>query len=261
MNLNYPNNLSSNLNVNANMNVVNVTSNVTSPVTSPVTSTGSTSSLNAAAFSLDNFESFSNRSPVISPHPSTVTPLPSQGYQLQPPPPSQSSQPQVPHPRFCRLNGDEPLRSVAGVEKKFLVETFDAHSQRCSHGNAEVTVLLHGPTFLEAAVIDRGDGSYEVSYTPTKKGFYDMFVGLHGVQIAASPFGVVVDANVTHASSSVAAGEALSHVTVGKAASLCLQSRDIYGNPRDEGGDRFSVTLEVFTLLTLFTVLIFTTSF
>lgn len=70
-----------------------------------------------------------------------------------------------------------------------------------------------------------------------------MFVGVDGIQIEGSPFSVIISPAATHPQSCIATGEGLQRFAAGKTATVFIQARDQFGNQRDQGGDKFSVSI------------------
>lgn len=62
-------------------------------------------------------------------------------------------------------------------------------------GGDHFQVLISGPEFKEAHVKDLMDGTYLVQYQLSIRGLYDMYVGLGGVQIAGSPFSIIISSS------------------------------------------------------------------
>ena len=77
-----------------------------------------------------------------------------------------------------------------------LVTACDALGHRCPVGGAELAVALapcaHCHYGAVHAVLDRGDGTYLISYSAEISGRYSLAVTIHGEHINGSPFRLVV---------------------------------------------------------------------
>eukprot|EP01117_Protostelium_nocturnum_P005387 TRINITY_DN1958_c0_g1_i1.p1 TRINITY_DN1958_c0_g1~~TRINITY_DN1958_c0_g1_i1.p1 ORF type:complete len:1618 (+),score=627.59 TRINITY_DN1958_c0_g1_i1:434-5287(+) len=145
--------------------------------------------------------------------------------------------------RHSTAEGQAMSSSFAGSDAQFIIVSRDSKGNQKTSGGDSYEVILHGSSLVPAKVVDNRDGTYSVSYRPLIKGIYDMFVGLEGLQIANSPFSVVVTSGPAYPPQSVAAGEGLASFKAGEGTLFFIQARDQYGNARDSGGDRVSVEL------------------
>jgi len=86
----------------------------------------------------------------------------------------------------CRAYGDGLVEGIVNEEAKFIVET----PKKCK-GKLEVKV--EGPKNKAKVIItDNGDGTYNVSYTPTEPGTWYVHVTMDGKHIPGSIFKVTV---------------------------------------------------------------------
>ena len=93
--------------------------------------------------------------------------------------------------------------AVAGQSTFFYVTARDTYGNLARNGGEMFDVKVHGPEPLggskhqaqetaqgeavEPECVDRGDGSYVVTHTLTKRGKYEISVNLDGEPIAARP--------------------------------------------------------------------------
>jgi len=87
------------------------------------------------------------------------------------------------------------------------------------------------------AVSDKGDGSYELKYTPTAKGKYALQVEVDGRPLGGkNPFHVVVTPSGPDASNTVAHGAGLQAARLEQSSSFTVEARDKFNNPLTVGG-------------------------
>ena len=106
-------------------------------------------------------------------------------------------------PSKCIISGPGITYSIAGHEAIFQLQARDTYGNLTSNGGEKFEVKVSPPDSLTpkqlaelepdppATITDRGDGSYLVSHTMTRKGRYDVSVELDGEPIAGSPFATV----------------------------------------------------------------------
>ena len=91
------------------------------------------------------------------------------------------------------------MHAATRRERTSLVVTAcDALGHRCPVGGAVLAVALapcaHCHYGAVLALLDRGDGTYLISYSAEISGRYSLAVTIHGEHINGSPFRVVVAA-------------------------------------------------------------------
>jgi len=153
-----------------------------------------------------------------------------------------SVDPDVTDARFCCAYGNGLSEAIAGNPSSFIIQAKDGLDQNRSCGGDSFVVLLHGPSFVQATVSDLGNGLYHCEYVLQEKGLYDMFVGVNGIQIAGSPFSVIVSPSTTYGPQCIILGAG--NFAAGSDSQFYIQARDLYGNNRDSGGDVFEVVLQ-----------------
>ena len=106
-------------------------------------------------------------------------------------------------PNKCIISGPGVTYALVGQAAHFSLQARDTYGNLTSNGGEKFEVRLSQPDSLTAkqlaepspdppaTIIDRGDGSYLVSHTMTRKGRYDVSVELDGEPIAGSPFATV----------------------------------------------------------------------
>ena len=88
----------------------------------------------------------------------------------------------------------ELKEAVVGQRAQFVVVTRDSQGKACSYGGdcVEVTVRSSTGEAVESTVLDKGDGRYEVHYTPQAVGRSEVVVEMSGRAVGGSPFEVQV---------------------------------------------------------------------
>lgn len=81
-----------------------------------------------------------------------------------------------------------------GVATSFTVRIQDENGEYVQIGGDEVTVEIQTPDGkMEPTVTDKGDGSYDVSFTLEKPGLNEISVFVNGQQIPGSPYKAVIE--------------------------------------------------------------------
>jgi filamin len=125
----------------------------------------------------------------------------------------------------------------------FTIFAVDQAGERCTEGGDPFEVAITGPAAVEAEVIDNGDGTYGVTYTPEQPGDYTVAVTLHGDNIRDSPFNVPFKPAAS-ADQSYAEGPGLLGAVDNETAEFKIYAVDPDGNPRTDGGDDFAVEID-----------------
>jgi filamin len=127
---------------------------------------------------------------------------------------------------------------VAGTTDKFTVTARDGHSNRLTSGGLGVNGQISGPAPVESKTQDNNDGSYQLSYTPTKIGDYKFLVRVDNTPIGghANPFPVLV-IPAAAGGRSVASGPGLKNAEVGGSNNkFQVETRDDFDNKLTKGG-------------------------
>lgn len=149
---------------------------------------------------------------------------------------------------------------VAGNTDKFSIHAKDAFGNLQTTGGANVNGKMDGVAnvdvslfdtspfnLIQVNVNDRQDGSYELSYTPTKIGKYTVAVNVDGTPIGGgkNPFPVLVIAAPPCGANSIASGPGISQAQVGGANNnFKVETRDAFDNPITMGGADVAAVLE-----------------
>ena len=106
-------------------------------------------------------------------------------------------------PNKCIISGPGVTYALVNHAASFSLQARDTYGNLTSNGGEKFEVKVSPPDSLTqrqlqelepdppAIITDRGDGSYLVSHTMTRKGRYDVSVELDGEPIAGSPFATV----------------------------------------------------------------------
>jgi len=76
--------------------------------------------------------------------------------------------PFLPCPLHTLCNGPGLTFAAPEESASFVVTSFDPFGNRCRNGGAALTVTIEGNAVLDGETVDEGDGTYTVSYTPTR---------------------------------------------------------------------------------------------
>ena len=106
-------------------------------------------------------------------------------------------------PNKCIISGPGVTYGLVNHAASFSLQARDTYGNLTSNGGEKFEVRVSPPDSLTAkqlqesapdppaVITDRGDGSYLVSHTMTRKGRYEVSVELDGEPIAGSPFATV----------------------------------------------------------------------
>ncbi|MFT7818275.1 tripartite motif-containing protein 45-like [Arapaima gigas] len=103
-------------------------------------------------------------------------------------------------PSKCIVQGEGAQWGREGQQGQFTLLCRDTAGEPMGRGGAAVVVsIVHKDCrdcTVEATVVDNGDGSYTVSYTPTEPGVYSVWVCVRAQHVKGSPFVLVVHRKV-----------------------------------------------------------------
>uniref|UniRef100_A0A672SM82 RING-type E3 ubiquitin transferase n=1 Tax=Sinocyclocheilus grahami TaxID=75366 RepID=A0A672SM82_SINGR len=92
----------------------------------------------------------------------------------------------------CTIQGEGGERGREGQRGEFTLVCRDSSGEQMGRGGDPVLVsIVHKEKkacSVEAAVVDKGDGSYVVSYTPAEAGLYSVWVCVKAQHVQGSPF-------------------------------------------------------------------------
>eukprot|EP01125_Pyxidicula_operculata_P005277 TRINITY_DN189_c0_g1_i1.p1 TRINITY_DN189_c0_g1~~TRINITY_DN189_c0_g1_i1.p1 ORF type:complete len:897 (-),score=291.77 TRINITY_DN189_c0_g1_i1:46-2736(-) len=139
-------------------------------------------------------------------------------------------------------NGKKVL--VAGVTDKFKVSARDLHGNVIPSGGLDVSGVISGPEAVDVVVTDNKDGTYEVSYTPTKVGEYSLDVKVEGNSVGGkNPVPLYVLPGGADGSNSIAFGPGLETASIEGENTFTVKSFDQFGNPLIAGGAKVGGTV------------------
>jgi len=149
----------------------------------------------------------------------------------------------TPYPPNCRAYGRglEP-GNEAGNETDFTIEAINRFGRRCPTGGAPWEIGVNGPNSLVPHdVIDNGNGTYQVRYTPRDDGNHLINVGFQGQPIKGSPFNVNILASKADPVQSKCYGPGLEGGEAHKPAHFTIEAHNKAGVRLVRGGHPFAV--------------------
>eukprot|EP01126_Amoeba_proteus_P001005 TRINITY_DN10288_c0_g2_i11.p1 TRINITY_DN10288_c0_g2~~TRINITY_DN10288_c0_g2_i11.p1 ORF type:complete len:932 (+),score=251.20 TRINITY_DN10288_c0_g2_i11:204-2999(+) len=146
-------------------------------------------------------------------------------------------------PLECTIDGVEAFdvlgRKVtpAGVSDKVVVIAKDAYKNKLNVGGLSISGKMSGPESVDVTVSDNGDGTYDLTYIPTKVGQYQLEVKAEGQPIGGkNPFPLMVIPAAASGANSLAVGDGVSRAKIGDDNSFTVQTRDAFDNDLTMGG-------------------------
>eukprot|EP01132_Coremiostelium_polycephalum_P007890 gene7890-9709_t len=125
----------------------------------------------------------------------------------------------------------------------FTIHSVDADGKPCTKGNDPYSVSIVGANPVEVSIVDNDDGTYQVNYTPEKPGDYEINVTLNDKPIKDIPKSIRIKPTAD-ADKSYAEGPGLEAGECFQKSKFRIHAVDNEGNPVNEGGDGFSITVE-----------------
>lgn len=91
-------------------------------------------------------------------------------------------------------NGDGLVKAQVGAPAEFVVTAKGFDNQPKNRGGDLVTIDVRSPSkaTVRSEIVDKGDGSYAVGFTPSLNGEHEVGIAIHHQPIRGSPFKVMV---------------------------------------------------------------------
>jgi len=127
---------------------------------------------------------------------------------------------------------------VAGTPDVFTVTAKDGFGNQLQSGGLNVQGHVKGPHSVPVLVNDQADGTYQLSYTPTHVGDYNLSVSVDNTKIGGkhNPFPFVVIPAGPSAANSIAHGKGTEVAVVGADNNFTVETRDAFDNKLTTGG-------------------------
>ena len=130
----------------------------------------------------------------------------------------------------CVIQGVGTTMTVmARQTATFVIEARNAEGTTQQSGGDKFVVSVRGSSQTRAKVVDKEDGTYEVTYKPSTSGSYRVSVTLNGVSLPNSPFQVEVLTPAPDASKCKLSGDALSNAMAREIATFEIEFNDALG--------------------------------
>ncbi|KAL1495176.1 hypothetical protein AB1Y20_017041 [Prymnesium parvum] len=176
----------------------------------------------------------------------------------RPPPPARLPKPRAPPPRVSaappppaaaasaahfEIVGVHARQGLLHARSSFTLLAYDVQGRRLTRGGAQIRASSRGPAPLHAAVADRGDGSYEVSYHASLSGEYLLSLSCQREAVRGSPLRLHVEPAAACAAACEAEGDGLSVGVAGDGAAFVVRAMDEGRRPKIMGGEVFEAFL------------------
>ena len=123
---------------------------------------------------------------------------------------------------------------TAGVLTTIIVTVKDASGNMIGIGGANVQAVVTGANIQPVTEIDNGDGTYIITYTPTRSGEDYITIKLNGSEISGSPY----TSNVSHGALAELVLDAdATDLASGNTRSITVTLKDAYGNRVTSGAE------------------------
>lgn len=123
----------------------------------------------------------------------------------------------------CTAAGSGISTATVGYQTSFIVTTYDQWNNRVLSGSYNVTVIALAAQQVHGVVVNYGNGSSLVLYTPHSSGLNRLAVRVNGQHIRGSPFQVNVADGDNKANTSIPTGEGLYTAMAGVLAPIHIQ--------------------------------------
>jgi len=141
------------------------------------------------------------------------------------------------------------VQAVAGVTTGFTIQAKDIYSNHRTESGDEFSIYVEyedvderydeGQMNLQA--VYSSGGQYEVEYNITTSGHHSLSILFDGTPIAGSPFPLHVTPNIAHAPNCYLYN--WRHFKEDALTSFQIQTKDVYGNNLEHGGEEFVITV------------------
>jgi len=137
-------------------------------------------------------------------------------------------------------------KGQANYPATFKIYSVNSDGEQLKSGGDPFAVAVEGPVpgeAVEPSVIDNGDGTYDVTYTPTKPGDYTVAVFLFDKQIRDLPKTIHFKPDADPTQTQVF-GPGLESGQAEEKLQFKIVAKDSEGNQRSDGGDNFLVSID-----------------
>lgn len=141
-------------------------------------------------------------------------------------------------------HGPGLYEAVRGEPTHFSIQANDVTGVQKSYGGDPFTAaIVSADMHMDLQVTDNEDGTYTVTYTPTRAGECELQVLYAGANIYGSPFHLTVAKAPTAPNHCVVSGEATVVARPGQLNTFTITTRDQFDDERGMGGDNFIITV------------------
>ncbi|KAH3761749.1 gelation factor [Pelomyxa schiedti] len=145
----------------------------------------------------------------------------------------------------CRVKGPGLDGGEVDIPGQFDIEARDNTDKPLTHGDSpfEVAVIAPSGSVVPHKLIDNGNGTYAVAYTPTEAGPHSVAVNLNGEKVGKSPFAVAIEPPTPDPTKSDVTGPGIENATVAAPAPVIVRARNRVGAPLKVGGHPFVLSV------------------
>eukprot|EP00698_Gefionella_okellyi_P019273 TRINITY_DN5888_c0_g1_i1.p1 TRINITY_DN5888_c0_g1~~TRINITY_DN5888_c0_g1_i1.p1 ORF type:complete len:5059 (-),score=1335.09 TRINITY_DN5888_c0_g1_i1:98-15274(-) len=142
------------------------------------------------------------------------------------------------------ISGDALQGVRAGEQVTLLVEARDRFGNVVAVGGERVRAILRSPVVVEAAVVDRSNGTYAVSFACSSVGVFTLDATIHGEPVGDGQCPIKVSPAAPHGNATRLTRLPTEPVPAGATTSFAFVSCDQFGNRVRQGGAAFRAALK-----------------
>jgi len=146
------------------------------------------------------------------------------------------------HPPSCYIHGPGIYATVAGKEADLHVQAKDKY-ENIRQEEDPIEVHISGPEKVTILRRYLGEGQYDFFWTANSTGVYEVDISCHGESLGTAPYSVNVGPGPIHPLNCIATGDGLHSGMAGIPNIFVINSKDMFGNARTHGGDKYSLSI------------------
>ena len=137
------------------------------------------------------------------------------------------------------------FEATRGVTAFFTIQAYDDYDNPKTYGGEEFKVSFENDELhFDISPVDNEDGTYTVTFCPTRVGDFTLSISLNDFDIYGSPFHPIVHPAPTSGAHCVVFGDGATVADAGKTNEFTIVAKDQFDGDRGVGGDTFQVSAD-----------------